>query len=296
MKRFVAPLLAFLAAVTPVAAQEPAAAPATVPLQGNAPLIPPEFKGVEIVEHVGAKLPLSLPFVDETGTNVTLGDYFKADRPVLLTLNYYECPMLCNLVLAGLVDGLKTLDWTPGKEFEVVTVSINHREGPAVALAKKNSHVEAIGKPEAASGWHFLTGKTESIKALTETVGFGYRWDPDQMQYVHGAAIFMVAPDGTLTRYLYGIQYPARDLRLALVEAGEGKLGSVVDKFMLYCFHYVPSSQKYEFYIWGAMRLGGLLTVLAVGTLLGVLWARERRAMRAEAGGVPPHDHAVTRV
>lgn len=263
--------------------------------EDRVPPMPPELKAVEITEHLGDKLPLDLPFVDETGTAVTLRDYFKPGRPVLLTLNYYECPMLCNMVLSGLVDGLKAMDWTPGKEFEVVTVSINHREGPALALAKKKSHVEAIGKPDAAAGWHFLTGKSESIEALTKTVGFGYRWDPDQMQYAHGAAIFMVSPDGVLTRYLYGIQYPAKDLRLALVEAGEGKLGSVVDKFLLYCFHYVPSSQKYEFYIWGAMRLGGLLTVLAVGSLLGVLWARERRLARALAVAVPPTDHAVTR-
>lgn len=263
---------------------------------GRVPPMPPEFKGVEIVEHVGDKLPLDLPFVDETGLAVTLRDYFKPERPVLLTLNYYECPMLCNMVLAGVVDGLKALDWTPGKEFEVVTVSINHREGPALAMAKKKSHIEAIGKPEAASGWHFLTGTTESIQSLTKTVGFGYRWDPDQMQYAHGAAIFLISPDGVLTRYLYGIQYPAKDLRLALVEAGQGKLGSVMDKIMLYCFHYVPSSQKYEFYIWGAMRLGGLLTVLAVGSLLGVLWAKERRAGRVPVDlAGPPTGNAVTR-
>lgn len=264
--------------------------------EDRVPPMPPEFKGLEITEHRGDKLPLSLPFVDETGAAVTLGDYFKAGRPVLLTLNYYECPMLCNMVLGGLVDGLKTLDWTPGKEFEVVTVSINHREGPALALAKKTSHVEAIGKPEAAAGWHFLTGKSESIESLTRTVGFGYRWEPDQMQYAHGAAIFMVSPEGVLTRYLYGIQYPAKDLRLALVEAGEGTLGSVVDRIMLYCFHYVPTSQRYEFYIWGAMRLGGVLTVLAMGTLLGTLWAKERRDQRAAAAAVvPPDSHAVTR-
>ncbi len=267
------------------------------PASAAPPPMPPEFKGVEIVEHLGADLPLALHFVDEDGQDVVLGDYFKVERPVILTLNYFECPMLCNLVLAGVVEGLKGLAWTPGKEFEVVTLSINHREGPELARAKKKSHVEALGRPEAASGWHFLTGGAENIKSLADAVGFGYRWDPDQMQYAHGAAIFMVSPSGKLTRYLYGIQFPAEQLRLGLVEAGEGKVGSIVDRFVMYCFHYVPSTQKYEFYVWGAMRLGGVLTILAVGGMLGVLWARERRAMRAakDVAGQPAQDGAATR-
>ena len=254
--------------------------------EAPAPVLPPEFRGVEINEHLGATLPLDLSFTDDEGQSVTLRDYFKLGRPVLLTLNYFECPMLCNLVLNATVEGLKGLDWTPGREFEVVTVSINHRENSALASAKKSTHIGALGRPEAAKGWHFLTGTSENIKALTEVVGFGYRWDPDQQQYAHGAAIFLVSPVGVLARYLYGIEFPSEQLRLALMEASQGKLGSVLDKIMLYCFHYVPSARRYEVYVWGAMRLGGVLTMAAVGTMLGVFWTRERRLLRLQSVSV----------
>jgi protein SCO1/2 len=267
---------------------------AETPASAQVPPMPPELQGTEITEHLGAKLPLDLHFVNEQAEDVTLRDFFRAGRPVLLTMNYFECPMLCSMVLDGLINGLKALDWSPGREFDIVTVSINHREGPALALAKKKTHVEALGKPTAEQGWHFLTGSAENIKQLAETVGFGYRWDPTQMQYAHGAGIMFISPEGVVSRYLYGIQYPEDTLRMALLETSQGKLGSVVDKFILYCFHYVPSSRRYEFYIWGAMRLGGVLTILGVGTMLAVFWRRERRLGLALAAAPTPTD-AVTR-
>lgn len=259
------------------------------------PVMPVELEGTEITEHLGAKLPLDLHFTDERSNDVTLRDYFRAGRPVILTLNYYECPMLCSMVLDGLIKGLSALAWSPGVEFDIVTVSINHREGPALASAKKKTHLEALGKPSAEKGWHFLTGSAENIKTLADTVGFGYRWDPTQMQYAHGAGIMLISPEGVVSRYLYGISYPEDTLRLALTETSQGKLGSVVDKFILYCFHYVPSSRRYEFYIWGAMRLGGVLTMIAVGTMLAVFWRLERRGGAHLADNVAPPTDAVTR-
>lgn len=238
---------------------------------------PKEMEGVQIVEHLGDKLPLDLTFRDETGAPVRLGQYFGGERPVLVTLVYYNCPMLCNLVLNGAIEGLRGVDFTPGVDFEIVTVSIDHREGPELAAAKKKTYLEQYARPGAEKGWHFLTGDAEQIRALADAIGFGYRYDPDRMEYAHGAAIFFASPEGKLTRYLYGIQHAPKQLHLALVEAGQGTIGSAVDRFMLRCYMYNPDSREYAFYIWGAMRLGGLLTIILISTMLLILWRRERR-------------------
>lgn len=238
---------------------------------------PKEMEGVQIVEKLGDTLPLDLQFTDSTGAKVTLKQYFDGERPVLINLGYYNCPMLCSLVLNGAVDGLKNVDYTPGDEFTMLTISIDHREGPELAAANKKSYLAQYGRPEAAKGWHFLTGDRESIKALAGAIGFGFKYDPDRLEYAHGAAIFFASPKGKLTRYLFGIQFPPKQLRLALVEAGEGKIGSAVDRFLLRCYMYNPDSREYAFYIWGAMRLGGLLTIIAIASMLFILWRRERR-------------------
>lgn len=248
-------------------------APAAAQLNIN----PKEMEGVQIVEHLGEKLPLDLTFRDETGAPVRLGQYFGGERPVLVTLVYFNCPMLCNLVLNGAIEGLRGVDFTPGEDFEIVTVSIDHREGPELATAKKKNYLEQYGRPGAEKGWHFLTGDAEQIRALADAIGFGYRYDPDRMEYAHGAAIFFASPEGKLTRYLYGIQHEPKQLHLALVEAGQGKIGSAVDRFMLRCYMYNPDSREYAFYIWGAMRLGGLLTIILISTMLLIFWRRERR-------------------
>jgi protein SCO1/2 len=238
---------------------------------------PPELQGVEVTEHLGDQIPLDLAFRDENGRNVTLADYFKGDKPVILTLNYYACPMLCTLVLNGMIDGLKPLKWSPDKDFRIVTVSIDHREGPELAREKKKSYLAQYDRPEAEAGWHFLTGTRENIKALADTVGFGYQYVPDRMEWAHGAVIFMVSPSGKLTRYLYGLQYEPKQLQLGLTEAGEGKIGNALDRFLLRCYHYDPDSRKYGVYVWGIMRAGGLLTITVIGTMLFIFWRRERR-------------------
>lgn len=240
----------------------------------------PKELDVEIIEHLGEKLPTTLKFTNAQGQQVELSQYFGTGKPVLLTLVYYNCPMLCNMVLNGVLEGVRELGWTPGDEFELVTVSISPNERPELALAKKENYLEQLGLEGAGKGWHFLTGDAANIKALAKAVGFGYRYDPSSQDYAHGAAIFFLADDATITRYLYGITFPAKQLRLALTEAGRGEVGSLVDRVLLRCFMYEPSHKKYGFYIWGAMRMGGLLTILILGLFLVILWRtdRDRRA------------------
>jgi protein SCO1/2 len=238
---------------------------------------PREMDGVDVVEHLNDQVPLDLTFTDEQGKTVRLGDYIDGLHPVILTLNYYACPMLCSMELNGLVEGIKGLDWTPGQQFQVVTVSIDPSEKPELAAAKKANYLKSLGMDGAEAGWHFLTGEHDHIKQLADTVGFGYRYDPAQKQFAHGAAIFVLSPQGKISRYLYGIEFPPKQLRLGLVEAGEGKTGSVVDRFLLRCYHYDPASRKYGVYVWGVMRAGGVLTMVLLGGFLMFLWRRERR-------------------
>ncbi len=239
--------------------------------------VPAGLDDVGIEEHLDAKLPLDLEFVDENGATVSLGDFFDGDRPVILTLNYYRCPMLCGLQLNGVVDGLEEMDWTPGVEFEMVTVSINPLETPDLAKAKKQNYLKRYQRPAAARGWHFLTGREDNINRLAETVGFGYRYDPEVDQYAHAAAIFICTPDGRVARYLYGIEYPAKRLKLALMEASEGEIGGALDQLIMYCYHYDPSSRRYAPVAMNIMRVGGGASALALVLVLGGLWFREHR-------------------
>jgi protein SCO1/2 len=241
------------------------------------PIKAPEFDGVEIGDKLGTQIPLDLKFKDEFGKDVTLADYVNGDKPVLLTMVYYNCPMLCSLVLNGAINTLKDLGWVPGDKFEAVSVSISPRETPELALAKKQNYMNQLGMAGAEKGWHFLTGEQEQIKALAASIGFGYRYDPSSQDYSHGAALFFISPTGKLTRLLKGIQFESKELRLSFVEASEGKIGSIIDNLLLRCFRYEPSSKKYAFYIWGAVRLGGIFTILAIGLLLLVLWRGERQ-------------------
>lgn len=241
---------------------------------------PAELQQVGVVEHLETEIPLELDFVDSSGREVRLGDYVDGQRPVLLTLNYYKCPMLCTLQLNGLVEGLKELDWTPGQEFELVTVSINPLETPSLARLKKQSYIKEYGRPSAAAGWHFLTGVEDNIRRLADTLGFGYRYDEEQDQYAHAAVLFLITPDGKVARYLYGIEYPARELRLALLEAADGAIGSAIDQLILYCFHYDPSTRRYAPVAMNIMRVGGGLTAVLLGTTLGLFWVRDARRRR----------------
>ena len=259
-----------------------AAVPAVAQLADQ---VPPQLEEVGIEEHLDAKIPMNLEFRDEYGAVVTLGDYFDGEKPVILTLNYYKCPMLCGLQLNGLLDGLMELDWTPGQEFEMVTVSINPLETPALATEKKQNYMKRYERPSAAKGWHFLTGREPEIRQLASTLGFGYTFDRKTGEYAHAAAIFVSTPDGRVARYLYGIEYPPRRLRLALLEASAGEIGTTIDQLILYCFHYDPSSRRYSPVAMNILRLGGGATALILGLSLGGYWLREaRRRKKSDKG------------
>jgi protein SCO1/2 len=249
--------------------------------------LPKELEGVGITEKLGARLPLDLSFVDESGRTVTLASYFEKGRPVILTLNYYSCPMLCTLMLNGLIDGLRELKWTPGEEFEIVTVSINPLETPTLARLKKQTYMEYYDRPTAAAGWHFLTGREREIRQLADAVGFGYAWVESRKEYAHPAVIMLASADGRIVRYLYGVMYEPKDLRLAIAEAGEGKVGSTAEQILLYCFHYDADEGRYVVAASNLMRAGGLATALILGSWLLVWWRRtaRRRGNAGDAGG-----------
>lgn len=239
--------------------------------------VPKQLARVGIDEKLDAPLPLQLLFKDDAGRDVTLGSYFRPGHPVLLTLNYYRCPMLCSLELNGLVAGMKGLAWTPGDEFTVVTVSFDPRETPALARAKKQSYVEDLGRPSAEAGWHFLTGSKENIEALTKAVGFSYQYDKETDQYGHAAVVMLATPEGRMSRYLYGVAFEPATLKLGLLEASKGKIGSTWERFILYCYHYDAAEGRYALAALSIMRVGGVLTVLALGGVVGGFFLRESR-------------------
>jgi protein SCO1/2 len=243
--------------------------------------VPEELRRVGVEEKLDAVLPLHLPFKDERGRDVTLGSYFRGGRPVVLTLNYSRCDMLCTLELNGLVASLKALAWSPGAEFEVVTVSIDPRETPPAAAKKRAGYLRELGRPGADEGWHFLTGSGASIRTLASSVGFSYEYDPATDQYAHAAVIVLATGDGRVSRYLYGVEFPPDTLRLGLLEASEGRIGSVLDRILLYCYHYDAERGRYGPAARKIMELGGLATVLVLGSVLGTFWWRERARGRA---------------
>lgn len=238
---------------------------------------PDEILGVTIEQKLGAQLPMDLQFTDESGNTVTLGDYFKSGRPVVLNLGYFQCPMLCGLVLNATLDVAKQIDLKVGQDYDILSVSFDPRDTPVVAKLKKQNYLTELGQVGADKGWHFLTGKDESITKLTQTVGFGYRWNPDRQEYVHAAALMILTPDGQVSRYLYGVKFVPRTTRLSLVEASEGKVGNVVDSVLLYCFLYDANKGQYTLAALNIMRAGGVLTVLLVGTTVLIALRRERK-------------------
>ncbi|HWR83690.1 MAG TPA: SCO family protein [Candidatus Deferrimicrobium sp.] len=240
----------------------------------------PELQGVDVVEHLGQTIPLNLTFTDDAGRTVTLGDYFANHTPVLLTLGYYECPMLCNLVLNGVIEASKKLSWRPGQEYRIVTVSIDPLETSELAAAKKRNYIEKLGIAGADAGWAFLVGDESQSRALADAVGFRYVYDSTSGQYAHPAVIMLMSPDGKITRYLYGISFSERDLRLALFEASEGKIGSTLDRIILSCYHYDPNAKGYVLFATKLMRLGGAASLFVITVTLGTLWLRERRRLR----------------
>jgi protein SCO1 len=243
---------------------------------------PEIFKNVGIEQKLGTKLPLKTAFHDQTGASVSLQNYLSGKAAVLV-FSYLDCPMLCPLVLEGLVRSLKPLALDVGRDFDVFVISIDERDGPESAQKKRLEVVNRYGRDGSASGWHFLTGEKSAIEEVTQSAGFTYAWDEASKQYVHASGIFILTPQGEIARVLYGIDYTPRDLRLALVEAAGGTIGSAVDQLLLYCYHYNPLTGKYGLVIMGALRLAGLSTVLAIATFIITMLRRERRGALPEA-------------
>jgi protein SCO1/2 len=239
---------------------------------------PELLKQVGIDQKLNQSIPLNLTFRDENGQTVELAQFF-GQKPVILTLVYYNCPMLCTQVLNGVESGLKELPTDIGKQFEVVTVSIDPAESHVLAKVKQEMYVGMYGRPGAAQGWHFLTGDEPQIKQLADAVGFRYAYDPDTKQFAHASAIIVLTPEGKISRYFYGIQYPSRDLRLGLVEASEGKIGTPVDQVLLFCYHYDPATGKYGLLISHVIQAGGALTVLILGIGMLILFRGEHYAL-----------------
>jgi protein SCO1/2 len=246
----------------------------------------PILKDVGIDQKLDGSVPMDLAFVDENGHDVKLGDYF-GHRPVVLALVYYQCPMLCTLVLNGLVGSIEGMNFTAGQEYDVVAVSFDPSETPTLAANKKAAYLTRYGRPGAEAGFHFLTGRPESIRALTSAVGFRYAYDPTIQQFAHPAAITVLTPAGRISRYLYGIEFAPRDVRLALVEAADGRIGTVVDQALLYCYHYDPLSGRYATTIMNVIRIGGVLTLAVLGTFVVTALRRERRPAAAVDAGQP---------
>ena len=238
--------------------------------------LPPILRNVGITQRLNAQVPLDTDFRDEEGRSVRLGDYF-GDKPVVLVLAYFRCPMLCTQVLNGLVDGLRGVPWDIGDQFRVLTVSFDAREGPELAAAKKASYLESYGRPGTADGWHFLTGERAAIDRLAEAVGFHYEYDAEKDQFAHASGIMVLTPDGKVSRYLLGIRFLPRDLRLALVEASAGKVGTPVDQVLLFCMQYDPASGKYTAAVMNLVRLAGGLLFGALALFVGRAWYRGPR-------------------
>jgi len=241
--------------------------------------MPEALREIGFDQNIDQLLPLDIPFADEQGRVAPLGSYFGG-RPVVMAFVYYECPMLCTTVLNALASSLNVMSLEPGKDFDVVTISFDPRETPALAAAKKATYLQRYKHPGAAAGWHFLTGSQSSIDRATKAAGFRFVWDDGLKQFAHPTGIIVLTPEGRIARYLFGIDYGPRDLRLALVDASAGKVGSAVDAFLLYCYHYDPMTGRYGIAIMRAIRIAGSATVISLGVFIGIMVRRERRAQR----------------
>lgn len=245
--------------------------------------IPQELRDVTVSENLGKIIDLDLIFTDHHGNDVTLRSRFTDQLPVLLTLNYYRCKSLCSLQLNSLVKGLKELGWNVGEKYRIVTVSIDPKESWQLARDKRQSYVENLGQPNA--DWTFMVGKQANIDKLAQVVGFKYRYDKKQDQYAHPAVVFFASDKGKVSRYLYGLSFPARDIKFALVETSQGRVGSPIDKFILSCFHYDATLGRYGPFAFGIMRVGGSVTAVGLFIFLAIYWRREHR--RRRPGRIP---------
>jgi protein SCO1 len=249
-----------------------------------------QTEGAAIVDKLGAQVPMDGMFTNEQGQVVSLRSVIPATKPTVLVIGYYECPMLCSLVLNGLKDGLQGVDFLPGQDFQVVSISLDPQEKPSLALAKQQNYIrdynQATGRNIPVDGWRFLlppadggelgSNESKTLKAIADAVGFGYKFDPATGDYAHSAGVFFLSPDGVLTRTLFGVQFEPQDVRLALVEAGKGVIGTITDRLLLTCFQFQPHG-RYTIYAWGIMRIAGLVIIAAMGTFLFVMFRQERR-------------------
>lgn len=246
---------------------------ASAQLNQGAPAV---LKDVGVDEKLGDTIPLDLTFTNSDGEEVTLEELFEGDKPVLLNPLYYDCPILCSVVLDGVFGAIKQLAWSPGKDYTIVSFSIDPEEGPELASSNKEFYLKQFDREGAADGWHFLTGSQQSINQLTEAIGFRYKYEEETGEYIHMASIMMLSPRGKITRYLYGANFREFDVRNGLFEAADGTIGSSIDKVIMYCFTYDPSSQSYVPVAMNIMKIGGLATLIILGIFLSVFWRRER--------------------
>lgn len=248
---------------------------------------PKELEEVGVEEHLSQQIPLDLAFVESTSKEIQLRDVFDGKRPVVLTMNYSNCPMLCSLQLNGLFEGLQSLEWDIGENFQMVTVSIDSKETPQRSELTKKKYLKLYGRPGVSDSWHVLTGREPAIKKLARTVGFGYTYVPDTKEYAHPAVTIICTPDGKVSRYLYGIEYDPQTLKLSLMEAAEGKIGSTLDQMILYCFHYDAEKGRYGPAAVKIMRLGGAAAVVMLAGMVAIFWRRgQQRFLAAEPQAV----------
>lgn len=249
-----------------------------VPGVTHADVVEVPTQQVDVIEHLGEKLPLDVFVTDQHGRRAPLAEQFQKGRPVLLSLVYYDCPSLCDMVSQGLVRSMSSLDLELGKDYDALTLSFDPKDTVEAAVAKRNTFIQALNLTDSPAVWPFFTAEASVIQKVTEAVGFKYAPVPGSRDMAHAAVVFVLAPDGTLSRYLYGVSFPPRDLRLALVEASAGKIGTTLDRVLLRCYRYDPASRRYAFFISSYIRIGGLVILLLVGGLLYRLWRRELQA------------------
>lgn len=253
------------------------------PLTGPSNTLPRQLEEVTVEEHLGEMLPLDVELVNHEGETVRLGDYFHKERPVLINLVYYGCPMLCGLVLNGMVKGLAQVEeYMPGRDYEIVTVTIDPSEGTALAREKRETMLEMLGHEGVGGGWSFHTASETEVRRLADALGFQYQWDEKGKQWAHPAVIFWASPEGKITRYLYGIEYPPFDLKMAVLESGEGKVGNTLQKLMLFCFHYDSDAQGYRI-ARTTLKIGATMTMIAVFGFLAILWRRSETRRSKES-------------
>jgi protein SCO1/2 len=236
----------------------------------------PAEQQIDVIENLGGFIPLDTEFYNESGNLVKLSSFFESDIPTVLTLNYFECPMLCTLVLNGLAESLKNLTLNPGEDFQVITIDINPNEKTLFANQKKKNYINGFGLENIKNDWHFLTGDQNNIKKVADSIGYIYYYDAQRDEYMHPAAITLLGSEGKISRYLYGIEYPIKDLKLGLLEASEGKIGTTLDKIILYCYHYDPYKNTYTIFATNIMRLGGIFTIIFLGIMLVGYWKKDK--------------------